>query len=165
MLVLGDLMDLFALFEKYGWFVAIALWFVPKAWAFATEKFYPQRIKEREDAQKKREQETQAEREARATLLRAQIEREDRVAIQQSKYDERTVVALEQMALGISVGNERIAALIASHTQHANFQFGAHIELKDRLDDIQDMITYRKRIDELERKVSDTQEKIKQGEK
>jgi signal transduction histidine kinase len=73
----------------------------------------------------------------------------------------RTVTAIEQMSLGIVAGNERIAALIAAHTQHVNFTFGAHVELKERLDDISEQIIYKKRLDDLEKGLKDTQDKIK----
>ncbi len=160
------------LLKEYGWGLALGIYFIPKIWIWFTDRFYPQRIKERElEAERKakqleadeakRNEEIRAEREARATLLKAQIEREERVALQQLEFDKRTVIALEQMGLGITVGNERIAALIASHTQHATFQFGAHIEIKERLDDIQDMITQRERLDKLEKSLTDTQEKIR----
>lgn len=159
-------MDIGQLLKDYGWVGVVVLYFLPKFWTFLTDKFYPQKIKEREEAQQAREQEVRAEREARATLIKAQIEREERESQHRLQMDNRTVTALEQMALGITAGNERITALIASHTQHANFQFGAHIELKDRLDDIQEMITYRQKVDDIERRLSATQDIIKKsGEK
>lgn len=156
-------MDIGLLFKDYGWFVAITLYFLPKLWVFLVDKFYPQKIKEREKAQEEREQGVRAEREARATLIKAQIDREATESQHRMQMDARTVTALEQMALAVTAGNERITALIASHTQHANFQFGAHIELKDRLDDIQEMITYRQKVDDIERRLSDTQDIIKKS--
>ena len=45
----------------------------------------------------------------------------------------------------IHLSYERIAALIASHTQHANFQFGAHIEIKEKLDDVIDSLAIKQK--------------------
>ncbi len=153
-------MEPLTILRDYGWIGVVLLWLAPKVWSFFAERLYPQRVKEKEREQTRRDEETRAEREARATLLRSQIERENREADKRLRLEERMVTALEQMSLGIVAGNERISALIASHTQHANFQFGAHIEVKERLDDIQQMIIYREKVDELEKELHNTQQRI-----
>jgi hypothetical protein len=147
--------------RDYGWIFAVLLWVLPRAWSFLTDHLFPQVAKEREEALRAREESYRAEREARATLIRAQIDRESRMADQGLDLQRRTVTAIEQMSLGIVAGNERIAALIAAHTQHVNFTFGAHVELKERLDDISEQIVYNKRLDDLEKGLKDTQDKIK----
>lgn len=153
-------MDL-TIIERFGWVAAILLWIAPQAWKFFTERFFPQKMKERDAEQKRRDDETRAEREARAILIKAQIERENKDAERRLQLENRMVTTLEQLSLGITIGNERVAALIASHTQHANFTFGSHVEIKERLDDIQDMIVTKQRVDELERDLKDTKDKIK----
>lgn len=146
-------MDISVLFEKYGWLAVIVLWLLPRVWQFVTERFYPERVKERLEAER-------AERETRVTLMKAQIDREDRESDRRLALEERMVRSFEQLSLAVSVGNERMAALIASFTQHANFQFGAHVELKEKLDDIQDLISVNQRVEQLEKGLKDTQEKI-----
>ena len=154
-------MDLGTLFEKYGWFVAIVIYLAPKVWQFITVRVYPQQVKERSE-------DKQAERERQAILLKSQIDRENRITDARLKMEERMVASIEQthtvmntIALAVNVGNERIAALIASHTQHANFQFGAHIEIKEKLDDVIDSLAIKQKVESLEKDLRDTQEKIK----
>lgn len=154
-------MDILDILERFGWLGVIIVWALPRVWSFLTDRLYPQRVKEREKIVNDREEGVRAEREARVTLLKAQIDREDRESTARIDVDKRVATALEQMALGITVGNERIAALIGSHAQHANFVFGAHVELKERLEAIEEMISYKNRLEELESRLSDTQERIK----
>ena len=165
-------MDLGTILEKYGWIAFVIVWTLREAFRFVATRYYPQKIREREEegkaARDERQARDQAERESRAILLKSQIERDDREAERRLKLEDRMVVALEQMSLGITAGNERIAianerltAMFAAMTQHANFTFGAQVELKDRLDDLQDMLVQKQRVDKLEKGLSDTQEKIK----
>jgi hypothetical protein len=165
-------MDLLELVNRYGLAAAGVVWTLYHSFKFVTERYYPARQKSQDEKDKAeratREAVDRSDRETRAMLLKSQIDREDRDFERRAKMEERTIVAIEKMSLamegmslGITAGNERIAALIASHSQHANFQFGAHIELKEKLDDLHGLLEYRSRLEELEKKLSDTQERIK----
>lgn len=157
-------MDHLQVLREYGWLALAIFWLTPRVWAFV-EKYIPQRVQAREAAAEServsREEGIRAEREARVTLMKSQLDREEREFEHRQEMDKRTVAALETMSLGIATGNERIAALIASHSQHVNFQFGAHVEIKEKLDSLQELISYKQRVEELERELTDTKNKIK----
>ena len=142
-------MDFLELADKYGVLIAGGLWLLYKAWHFVTDRYYPQRAKEREET-------ARAVREAEATLLKARIDGEERDREWRRRIEERTVSTLESIS-------QNISALVLSHTQHVNFSFGAHVEIKDRLDDLQESIHNRQKLEELEKKIEDTQEKMKKA--
>lgn len=132
--------------DRYGILIAAGLWLLYRGWSFITERYFPQYSKMKEERDR-------AVREADATLLKAKIEREKEESEWRRKLEERQVAAIETLSQSVS-------ALVLSHGQHVNFTFGAHVELKDRLDDIQESINTSKRLEELEKKVIDTQDKI-----
>jgi hypothetical protein len=142
-------MDFLELADKYGVLIAGGLWLIYRAWQFFAERYFPQRVKERDEA-------ARAVRDAEATLLKARIDGEERDREWRRRIEERTVSTLESIS-------QNISALVLSHTQHVNFSFGAHVEIKDRLDDLQESIHNRQKLEELEKKLVDTQEKIKAG--
>ena len=154
-------MEILDILERFGWLGVVIVWTLPRVWGFLTDRFYPQKVKEREERIREREDGVRAEREARATLIRAQIERENRESDARIEVDRRFAAALEQMTLAITVGNERITAVMATLSQHVNFTFGAHVELKERLEQIDEKILFKGRVDELEQRLTDTQEKMK----
>ena len=156
-------MDFPELLKNYGWFAVLLMWLIPRVFQFFTDKFYPARVAEIERERVAREEGVKAEREARATLIKAQIDREERESDRRLKLEERMVTSLEQMALGISVGNERIAAMIASQTSHHNFVFGSHVELKEQIEKLESLINARREIDVLRVALKETQERIKAG--
>lgn len=157
----GDVMDFPELLRDYGWVAVLLMWLVPRLFQFFTDKFYPARVAEIQREQTAREEGVKAEREARATLIKAQIDREEREASRRLLLEERMVTSLEQMALGISVGNERIAAMIASQTSHHNFVFGSHADLKEKMDKLENLVTARREIDHLKLALKETQEKMR----
>lgn len=154
-------MDILDVLERFGWLGVIIVWSLPRVWTFVTDRLYPQRVKEKEKILAEREEGVRAEREARATLIKAQIERENRESDARIEVDRRVATAMEQMTLAITVGNERINGVMAALAQHINFTFGAHVELKEKLEGIEDKIGYKNRLDEIEKRLLDTQEKIK----
>ena len=154
-------MEILDILERFGWLGVVIVWTLPRVWGFLTDRFYPQKVKEREERIREREEGVRAEREARATLIRAQIERENRESDARIEVDRRFAAALEQMTLAITVGNERITAVMATLSQHVNFTFGAHVELKERLEQIDEKILFKDRVEELEQRLTDTQEKMK----
>jgi hypothetical protein len=154
-------MEILDFVRDYGWLGALILYFGPKVWNFLTDRIYPQRVAERTGA-------LQAERERQALLLKSQIEREDREFDHRKEIDNRIVasiegtnVAIQQMGLAITVGNERITQLISAHSRHDNFTLGAHVELKEKMEQLEEMIDSRNQIAELRRQLTETQEKIK----
>jgi hypothetical protein len=153
-------MDFLELADKYGVLIAGGLWLIYRAWHFFAERYFPQRVKEREETARAervaRDEAARAVREAEATLLKARIDGEERDREWRRRIEERTVSTLESIS-------QNISALVLSHTQHVNFSFGAHVEIKDRLDDLQESIHNRQKLEELEKKLVDTQEKIKAG--
>jgi hypothetical protein len=154
-------MDIIEALREYGWVGFLILYFGPRIWQFITDRIYPQRVAERTGA-------LQAERERQALLLKSQIEREDREFDHRKEIDNRiatsiegTNVAIQQMGLAITVGNERITQLISAHSRHDNFTLGAHVELKEKMEQLEEMIDSRNQIAELRRQLTDTQERIK----
>lgn len=172
-------MDIFELAREYGWLAVVTAWLAPRVWQFLTEHFFPQRVAEREREQahriseKQKEQEMrdealQAERDARATLIKAQIEREEREFTHRQQMDNRVAAALEgmstaiqQMSLAATVGNERITQLISAHSQHHSFVFGSHVELKEKLEQLQETMDVKKKVEELSAELHDTKRKMK----
>ncbi len=160
-------MNIEQILARWGWIGVLALWLLPRAWTFITERWFPGRLreaKERREAYQKqiereareREQEARAEREARATLLRAQIEREAR----DDKRQERITMAIEQIAIALVTNNERLATLLAGQTQHIQFTVSAHNDVIDKLHGATALIQTDQRLDILERKLSDTNQRL-----
>ena len=137
-------MDFNALFDRYGWLAAIALWFVPQAWKFFSDRMWPERMRERSEAAK-------AVREADATILKAKIELEERESQQRLKLEERTVTAIERMESAISSGNQMLTTLHAAFVQHERFTYNTSQEIKSSIEELQDMESLRKKQVELEK--------------
>ena len=154
-------MDLAEILGRYGWVGLGVLYLAPRIWHFIAEKWFPQSVASKNAT-------LQAERERQALLLKSQIEREDREFEHRKEIDNRIAAAIEgmntsiqQMGLAITVGNERITQLISAHSRHDNFTLGAHVELKEKLEQLEEMIDTRKQVEELKQNLLDTQEKIK----
>ncbi len=163
-----NLMDILAALRDYGWVGVIILYFVPKVWQFFTDRFFPQKIAERKVEEKRRDDALQAEREARALLLRSQIEREAKEFEHRTGIDTRIAASIEnmgtaiqQMGLAITVNNERITQLISAHSRHDNFVFTAHVETKEKLESIESLIDTRNAVRQMRKELTETQEKIK----
>jgi hypothetical protein len=161
-------MDLLTVLRDYGWVGVVIILFAPKLWHFLTDRFYPQKVAERNKEEKRRDDALQAEREARALLLKSQIEREGKEFEHRTSIDNRIAAALEntttviqQMGLAITVNNERITQLISAHSRHDNFVFSAHVETKEKLEGIENMIDTRNQVRQLRKELTETQEKIK----
>jgi hypothetical protein len=161
-------MDIVTLLRDYGWLGVLILYFGPKAWSFLTDRLYPQRVAERKAERERQDSALQAERERQALYLKSQIDRDNREFAHRKEIDNRIAAAIEgmnasnqQMSLAITVNNERITQLISAHSRHDNFALGAHVEVKEKLEQLEEMIDSRNQIAELRKQLSETQEKIK----
>jgi hypothetical protein len=161
-------LDLLTVIRDYGWLGVIVLYFGPKFWHFLTDRLYPQRVAERKREEERQDSSLQAERERQAILLKSQLEREDREFKHRKEIDNRIATSIEglntamqQMGLAITVNNERITQLISAHSRHDNFTLGSHVELKEKMEQLEEMIDSRNQIAELRKQLSETQEKIK----
>lgn len=146
----------------------VIVYFIPRVWQFITERFFPHHVAAKKREEDRRDEALQAEREARAVMLKSQIEREDREFEHRKEIDNRIAAAIEgmqtsiqQMGLAITVGNERITQLISAHSRHDNFVLGAHVELKEKMEQLEEMIDTRRQVEDLREALLDTQEKIK----
>jgi hypothetical protein len=139
-------MDFPTLFERYGWLVAIGLYFLPQAWSFLADRVWPERVRERSEAAK-------AIRDADATILKAKIEREDRESQQRLKLEERTVAAIERMESAITNGNQMLTTLHAAFVQHERFTYNTSLEIKQSIEELQDLDGLRKRTRDLEKEM------------
>lgn len=165
-------MDLLTVIRDYGWLGVVVLYFGPRVWHFITDRLYPQKVAERKREEERRDDALQAERERQALYLKSQIDRDDREFSHRKEIDNRIATSIEntqaviqQMSLAITVNNERITQLISAHSRHDNFSLGAHVEIKEKMEQLEEMIDSRNQIAELRKQLSDTQEKIKLKEK
>lgn len=161
-------MDLPTLLQNYGWLGVLILWLAPKVWQFVTDRLYPQKVAEKKREEERRDGALQAERERQALYLKSQIDRDEREFEHRKEIDNRIATAIEgthsvtqQMSLAITVNNERITQLISAHSRHDNFTLGAHVELKEKMEQLEEMIDSRNQIAELRKQLTETQEKIK----
>jgi hypothetical protein len=125
-------MDPIELVKDYGWMAIIVAWTLPRVWSFLTERLYPERIKARTEAER-------ADRESKATLLKAQIERENRESEARLKLEERQVTVLERMETAISNNNGLITALHSAFMQHERFTYNSTLDLKESIEKLHDI--------------------------
>jgi hypothetical protein len=162
----GFIMEFPQLVQQYGWIIAIGYIILrdvfPRLWSFFADKLFPERILERKRADDRLEEAAKADRESKATLLRAQIEREDREAEQRLKLEERTVVAIERLEAATSTNNTMLTTLHAAFVQHERFTYNASMDIKDSIEKLQDLEGMKKRQAALEKEVQTiTQQKIR----
>lgn len=150
----------------WGWVGVLLVWFVPRAWTFVTEKWFPRFSKSKDNEEQERakkierenrehEEAARAEREARATLLRAQIEREAR----EDKRQERVTLAIEQISIAMVSMDGKLSTLLQGQTQHIQFTLTAHNDMIEKIHNTAALIQTDQRLDSLERKISDTQQR------
>jgi hypothetical protein len=154
-------MDPLELVKDYGWMAIIVAWTLPRVWSFLTERFYPERVKARTDAER-------ADRESKATLLKAQIDRENRESDARLKLEERQVTALEQMATAISSNNNMITTLHSAFMQHERFTYNSTLDLKESIEKLHDIEGVKKRQTRMEeqlRVITDPKIKPVKGDK
>jgi hypothetical protein len=158
--VLGDggaLMDLVTLFKEYGWMGLVLVYFAPRVWTFFADRFFPARIKEREQA-------AEAVRATEATLLKARIDRDDRESAQRLKLEERSVATQERQEAILSAIQISISGLQVWATNHDRFTFNSTQDLKQGIEKLHDLDEMKKKTSQLEKDVQTiTQERIKKG--
>jgi hypothetical protein len=159
-------MDFPTLAQQYGWVAAILYITLrdvfPRVWTFFADRLFPERIRERQREADRLAEVAKADRESKATLLRAQIERENRESEQRLKLDEWMVVAVERLEASMSTNNTMLTTLHVAFVQHERFTYNSTLEIKEGIETLQDIEGQRKKLAQLEREVqSITQQNIK----